>query len=64
MDPIVGWNRHLMALFWLKLCSNGSRRGSIGLRPVGPNWHFGAETDLSSFSVRSLRYGPGVRAKK
>ena len=64
MGPSVGWDRHLMGLFRLKLCSNGSRRGSIGLWPAGLNWHFGVETDLSSFSVGSSRYGPGVRAKK
>ena len=34
-----GWNRHLMGLFWLKFCSNGSRRGWIRLW----DWHFGAE---------------------
>ena len=49
MGPIVGWNRLLMGLLWLKLCANGSKRGWIRLRPAGLNWHFGAETDLLNF---------------
>ena len=34
---------------WFKLCSNGSRRGWIGLWPAGLNWHFGAETEIFDF---------------
>ena len=29
-----------MGLFWLQLCSNGSRRGWIRLWPARLNWHF------------------------
>ena len=47
--PGVGWNRLLMGLLWLKLCSNGSKRAWIRLRSAGLNWHFGAEADLFNF---------------
>ena len=64
MGPSIGWNSLLMGLFWfwLKLCSNGCRRSWIALLLAGLNWYFRAETDLSSFSVGSSPYGPGVRA--
>ena len=51
MGPTVGWNSLLIKLFWPKLCSNGSRKGWIGLWPTGLNWHFGAETDLFNFNL-------------
>ena len=35
MGPTVGWNSLLIKLFWPKLCSNGSRKGWIGLWPTG-----------------------------
>ena len=49
MGPSVGGNRLFMGLLWLKLCSNGSKRGWIRLRPAVLNWHFAAETDLFNF---------------
>ena len=55
LDPraeILAWNRLLMGLFWLKLCSNGSKRGWIRFWPAGLNWHFGVETDLLIFNAR------------
>ena len=39
MGSTVGWNSLLIKLFWPKLCSNGSRKGWIGLWPTGLNWH-------------------------
>ena len=58
MDPSVGWNSLLMGLFWIKLCSNDSRRGWIRLWPVGLNWHFRAETDLFNFQCTRTRHIP------
>ena len=55
MGPTVGWNSLLIELFWLKLCSNGSRKGWIRLCPAELNWHFGAETDLFNFQCRYWR---------
>ena len=55
LDPraeILAWNRLLMGLFWLKLCSNGSKRGWIRFWPAGLNWHFRGETDLLIFNAR------------
>ena len=49
MGPGVGYNSPMIGLFWLKLCSNGSRKGLIRLWPAGLNQHFGAETDLFKF---------------
>ena len=56
MNPSQGWNRLLMGQFWLKLCSNGSRRGWIRLWPAGLNWHFGAETDLYKFQCTTWKW--------
>ena len=53
MDPSVGWNSLFMGLFWIKLCSNDSRRGWIRL-----NWHFRAETDLFNFQCTRTRHIP------
>ena len=58
MDPSVGWNSLLMGLFWIKLCSNDSRRGWIRLWPAGLNLHFRAETDLFNFQWKRTRHIP------
>ena len=56
MNPSLGWNRLLMGLFWLKLCSNGSKRGWTRVWPAGLNWHFGAETDLCKFQCTTWKW--------
>ena len=40
MGLSVDWHRLSMELFWLKLCSNSSRRRWIRLWPAGLNWYF------------------------